>query len=71
MMMMNNGEYKTAAGSTMSISGEHGGRSVVEFDWWDEGACPNCEPEPYADDDGFLVWNCDDCGGGRAELFAV
>jgi ribosomal protein L37AE/L43A len=51
----------------MRISGERGGRSAVEFDWLEEGGCPECQPEPY-EQDGRLVWYCGECGGGSAEL---
>jgi hypothetical protein len=69
-MKLNNGIYQTAAGSVVSISGEHGGRSVIDFDWLEEGACCDCMPEPY-EQDGILVWHCDECGGGSASLVAV
>lgn len=65
------GIYKTAAGSTMTITGAHGGISVVDFDWFEEtGACCDCEPDPY-DDDGFLSWHCESCGHGLAKLEAI
>ncbi len=67
-MKLSNGDYVTAAGSTVSISGLHGGRSRVEFDWCEEpNACPDCRVRAY-EDDGQLVWDCDHCGGGRADL---
>lgn len=65
------GKYRTRSGSEMTVSGEHGGISRVEFDWMEERACPDCTPEPYADDDGFLVWRCDECGGGCAAFTAL
>lgn len=64
------GEYKTKAGSKMTVSGERGGISQVDFDWFEEGACIDCEPEPY-DSAGFLIWHCGECGGGRAKLVVV
>jgi hypothetical protein len=51
----------------MTISGKHGGISEVEFDWFEEDACLDCIPAPY-DDDGYLVWTCPVCGGGKAKL---
>ncbi|MCR4297553.1 MAG: hypothetical protein NUV75_02185 [Gallionella sp.] len=70
-MTLPNGHYRTAAGSEMWISGTHAGKSVVEFDWIEEdNACLDCVPEAY-DSDGWLVWHCDYCGGGRAELVRV
>lgn len=65
------GAYRTKAGSTMTVSGAHGGISTVNFDWLEESnACVDCAPEAY-DDDGYLVWHCDVCGGGSAELVAT
>ena len=63
-----NGHYRTAAGSEMWISGENGGRSAVAFDWLEEGACPECEVDPY-DFDGMLLWHCEECNGGSAQLY--
>ncbi len=62
------GKYRTKAGSTMTISGKHGGISDVSFDWVEEdNACVDCQPDPY-DEDGYLTWNCDHCDGGSAKL---
>lgn len=69
-MRLPNGHYRTAAGSEMTISGEHGGRSQVDFDWLEEGACPDCLPDAY-EHDGMLIWRCDVCGGGQAALQPV
>lgn len=66
-MRLANGTYKTAAGSTMTISGQHGGISRVDFDWLEEGACPDCCPNGY-EVEGYLTWSCDVCGGGSARL---
>lgn len=66
--MLPQGKYRTERGSKLTISGEHGGISEVDFDWLEEGACLDCEPEPY-DDDGYLVWHCDVCDGGKAKLY--
>lgn len=65
-----NGHYRTAAGSEMWISGEHGGKSKVEFDWLEEGGCIECNVDPN-EQDGMLVWHCDECGGSCAELRKV
>ncbi len=68
---MVNGTYKTQAGSIVRISGKHSGIAEVEFDWLEEDACIECEPNPYPEDDGgrlILTWSCDYCGGGKAEL---
>ena len=68
-MGLANGHYRTKAGSQMWISGDHGGRSEVEFDWIEElSACCDCHPDPY-ESDGWLHWQCEHCGSGSAELF--
>ena len=54
----------------MTISGKHGGISRVLFDWVEEGGCCDCHAEPY-DDDGWLIWRCDECGGGSAKWEVV
>lgn len=62
---MENGKYVTKNGSTMIVMN---GKSQVEFDWFEEdNACCDCVVEPY-DVDGYLVWNCNVCGGGEAKL---
>ena len=63
------GKYRTKAGSTMEVSSKHGGISEVSFDWVEEeNACIDCQAEPY-DDDGYLVWHCQNTGEyGRAKL---
>lgn len=69
--MLPPGKYRTQAGSTMTISGKHGGVSEVEFDWLEEdGACLDCVPQAY-DDDGYLVWYCELHEPGRAKLHAA
>lgn len=67
-MRLANGYYRTAAGSEMRISGEHGGISRVTFDWLEEGGCSECHADPY-EYDGRMVWHCQYCNGGSAELF--
>lgn len=66
-MILPIGKYKTENGSTMVVSGKYGGISEVDFDWLEEKACIDCQPEPY-DDDGYLIWKCNICGGGKAKL---
>ena len=68
MQLLQCGRYKTANGSTMEITGKYCGISTVSFDWSAEDACIDCKVQVYAED-GFLIWDCDYCGGGRAELF--
>ncbi len=66
--MLKNGLYRTRAGSTVRISGEHSGIYEIAFDWVEEGdACADCVPSIYG---GYLSWHCG-CGGGCAELFPV
>ena len=65
--MLPNGKYKTKNGSIMTISGKYGGKAEISFDWLEENTCCDCHPEPY-DDEGYLVWRCDVCGGGKAKL---
>ena len=66
-MGLPNGIYRTAAGSTVTISGKYSGISAVEFDWLEEGGCSDCVPNAY-EYEGDLIWHCDECGGGRAQL---
>ena len=59
-------KYRTANGSTVTISGEHGGIVEVEFDWLEEpGACVDCRP---FFDHGVLRWNCTEHESGSAAL---
>ena len=69
--MLAKGKYKTKNGSIMTISGQYGGISRVDFNWFDEdNACCDCQPEAY-DDEGYLVWYCGICGGGKAKLVEI
>lgn len=70
---LQNGKYRTQAGSTVEISGEHSGISRVEFDWFEEdNACSECEvqlyPEFLRNGVYVLTWTCSLCGGGSAVL---
>ena len=70
-MKIKNGTYATKAGSCVEISGKHFGISNVEFDWFEEDACIECDVDPYPIWNGAcftLQWNCEECGGGFAEL---
>ena len=63
---MTNGEYETKCGSRVTMGG-NGQCSNIVFEWFDEErACFDCNP--YVEDD-MLIWDCDYCGGGSAELF--
>lgn len=69
--MLPNGHYKTDHGSQMWISGNYSGVSRVEFDWFEEpDACCDCVVSAY-ESDGRMVWTCDQCGGGSADLHLV
>lgn len=64
---MEDGNYRTKAGSTVKLS-RNGGVADAEFDWLEEdNACIDCTVDPYPSD-GFLTWGCEYCGGGSAEL---
>ena len=67
-MKLLNGKYRTMKGSTMEIRGTHGGKSRVDFDGLEEGACMDCRVNAY-EHDGDMIWECDYCGGGRTPLF--
>lgn len=64
--------YRTDAGSRVEITGKHRGISTIEWDWFEEGACP--EAHPVADvsrrDEQLLLWSCECCGSGQARLRA-
>ena len=64
--------YRTAAGSEVRQSGKYGGIFLYEvcFDWFEEDACIECVPQATPVD-GCLVWDCECCGGGSAELTEV
>jgi hypothetical protein len=57
--------YRTERGSRVEISGKHRGISVIDFDWFEEGAC--FEARPVAEVN-YLFWSCDCCGSGQAPL---
>ena len=71
-MNLAKGKYQTASGSTVEISGKHSGISRVSFDWVEENACFDCEVHSYPEEieTGVfaLIWTCEICGGGYAEL---
>jgi hypothetical protein len=62
--------YRTARGSRVEISGAHRGISVINWDWFEEGACIEARPvaEVNSRDDPHLFWSCDCCGAGQAPL---
>lgn len=69
-MKLPDGNYRTEAGSTLTLL-NNGGRSLVEFDWYEEeGACCDCRVNVYPDGE-YLTWHCDECAGGYAKLYPV
>ena len=75
-MTLSNGHYRTAAGSSVRISGHHAGISQVSFDWLEEpNACSECSANAYPEDCGDgthrLTWECSECGGGSAILRSI
>jgi hypothetical protein len=67
------GTYRTKAGSTVTIT-ERG--CETSFDWVEEpGACCDCRPNRFPDDEGYLKWTCcsfdSDHDGGKAKLEPV
>jgi len=67
---MKKGTYKTKGGSIVEVSGKHSGIFNIDWDWVEEDACDSCEPDVDHLNE-RLVWYCDYCGGGSAELKAV
>jgi hypothetical protein len=61
------GRYRTAAGSLVTISGAHARNYAIDFDWFEEEACIECHPSVDFESC-RLVWDCDYCDGGSAEL---
>ncbi len=75
-----NGLYRTKAGSTVRVSGRYNGIIKIDFDWFEEGGCIECEsPEinimDFPDRFGnfFLTWYCEYCSKGikQARLYKV
>ena len=62
-----NGKYHTSNGSLLEITGQYGGIVDLSFDRFEEGACIECQPDPYPDSDGYLVWRCNHCDGGKSQ----
>ena len=65
--------YRTERGSRVEISGKHRGISVIDFDWFEEGACIEAHPtsEVSNPSDAWLYWHCECCGCGQAKLMAA
>lgn len=63
---MPQGKYRTAAGSELEV--KPNGGCTVWFDWFEEpDACVECRPDPMPDDEGYLVWSCDEHNGGKSK----
>lgn len=61
---LSDGKYITKHGSIIHINGKSW---KAEFDWCDEeDACCDCQVE--GSEDGLLIWSCEYCDGGNAEL---
>lgn len=61
--------YKTAHGSTVTVP--RWGVWEYEFDWLEEGACPDAAKRVAVDDDDdepMLRWDCECCAAGSARL---
>jgi len=69
-MDIENGIYRTAAGSTIRVSGKHGGEISIDFEWLDEGGCIECAPY-FEPSELLFVWSCEWCGGGSADVECI
>ena len=56
--------FRTKQGSAVTVDG---GQARIAFDWLGEDACFDCVPY-YEHWDDCLRWECNECGGGSAEL---
>lgn len=64
--LFKDGRYETEAGSVVLI---RGGVVEIAFDFFEEGGCIECQPEPCETArEGVLIWYCDECGKGASEL---
>jgi hypothetical protein len=74
MTRLPDGTYRTAAGSTVQISGKHAGVFYTAiFDWLEEGGCIECTASHIPvriDGDWCLTWDCEECGGGAARIYS-
>ena len=67
--------WRTKAGSTVTVSGEHNGVYSFVFDWFEEGACLNAifglDADIADENDAWLRWDCECCEPGQARLTRV
>lgn len=67
--MLTPGTYRTRAGSIVTLHGRHGLAWTCDWDWFAEpDACCDCRPVDVDHVEHRLVWQCEHCGGGSAEL---
>lgn len=67
------GLWRSAAGSTVVVSGEHDGIYSIVFDWVEEGACFEAKRAVVVDilskTEGRLSWRCDCHGSHDTPLY--
>jgi hypothetical protein len=62
---------RTSNGSEVRFDLRHGGRVSVDFNWFEENGCIDCEVDLDASRASgwtMLVWGCCECTGGMAPL---
>lgn len=67
-------DFITPNGSKVKVEGAHKGIVTVDFDWFEEDACIDCEPDiDETRHCGFhrLHWACESCGGASARLTPI
>lgn len=71
-MALEIGHYMTAAGSHVHVKTRNAGSWTADFDRLEEPhACFDCHSIDVDSHERALVWCCDVCGGGMAELKSV
>ncbi len=66
------GRYRTEHGSDVHVLTRNAGSWIADFDWFEEpNACCDCRVVDVDPRDCVLMWECDICGGGMAELTRV
>lgn len=61
--------FRSVAGSTVTISGKYQGIFTIDWDWFEEGAC--CDSQPDFNNDLFypaIIARCDCHGPMRVDL---
>lgn len=54
-------KFKSAAGSTVTVSGKHQGVFTIDFDWFEEGACCDSYPDFNNDFANPAITACCEC----------